>query len=70
MKEYKLPLESFVGGYMAPAKLCDEIMDYFHNNKDKQYTGMVSNFKVQPEIKESTDIEIWPHDLFPPFDKV
>ena len=38
MKEYKLPLESFVGGYMAPAKLCDEIMDYFHNNKDKQYT--------------------------------
>lgn len=69
MKEYKLPLESFVGGYMAPAKLCDEIMDYFHNNKDKQYTGTVAHFEVKPEIKESTDIMLWPHDLFPPFNK-
>ena len=69
MKEYKLPLESFVGGYMAPAELCDEIMDYFHNNKDKQYTGTVAHFEVKPEIKESTDIMLWPHDLFPPFNK-
>ena len=51
MKEYKLPLESFVAGYMAPDKLCDEIMEYFNKNKDKQYTGTVAHFEVKPEIK-------------------
>lgn len=69
MKEYKLPFESFVAGYMTSHKLCDEIMKYYHEHKVKQYTGTVAVCEVKPEIKDSTDIMIYPADLFHPFDK-
>ena len=69
MKEYKLPFESFVAGYMTSHKLCDEIMKYYHEHKAKQYTGTVAVCEVMPEIKDSVDIMIYPEDLFHPFDK-
>ncbi|MAL47046.1 2OG-Fe(II) oxygenase [Hyphomonas sp.] len=67
MKEYKLPYESFVAGYMAPKKLCDDIVKYYKNNKEKQYVGTVATFQVLKDVKESTDIMIQPEDTFEPF---
>lgn len=69
MKEYKLPFESFVAGYMAPKKLCDDIVKYYKDNKNKQYVGTVSTFQVLKNVKESTDIMIRPEDTFKPFDE-
>ena len=67
MKEYKLPYESFVAGYMAPKRLCDDIVKYYKNNKKKQYVGTVATFEVLKDVKESTDIMIHPENIFEPF---
>jgi len=67
MKEYKLPYESFVAGYMAPKRLCDDIVKYYKDNKKKQYVGTVATFEVLKDVKESTDIMIQPEDTFKPF---
>ena len=69
MKEYKLPFENFVAGYMAPKKLCDDIIRYYKDNKEKQYVGTVATFQVLKDVKESTDIMIQPEDTFKPFDE-
>ena len=31
MKEYKLPLDSFIGGWFLPTKVCDELVSYYKN---------------------------------------
>ena len=67
MKEYKLPYESFVAGYMAPKRLCDDIVKYYKDNKEKRYVGTVATFEVVKDVKESTDIMIQPEDTFEPF---
>ena len=48
MKEYKLPLESFVGGYMAPAELCDEILDELEvpDPPDKSMASLIDESKI------------------------
>jgi len=67
MKEYKLPYESFVAGYMAPKRLCDDIVKYYKDNKEKRYVGTVATFEVVKDVKESTNIMIQPEDTFEPF---
>jgi len=69
MKEYKLPFESFVAGWMAPKKLCDDIVKYYNDNQKKQYTGTVATFQVLKDVKDSIDIMIQPEDNFEPFDR-
>ena len=35
-KEYKLPLNTFIGGWYIPEKICDDLIYYFDKNKKKQ----------------------------------
>jgi uncharacterized phiE125 gp8 family phage protein len=43
MKEYKLPFESFVAGWMAPKKLCDDIVKYY-DDADNESTFASSKY--------------------------
>jgi hypothetical protein len=67
MKEYKLPIESFVGGWFINEKLCNKIINYFKKSPYKQ-KGIISNnpinnnsnyeVKINKKIKDSTDLFI------------
>lgn len=60
-KESKFPLESLVGGWYMPEKICDDIIDYFHQKKDLHIPGGIGledDFRVDLDIKESTDLVI------------
>ena len=60
-KEYKLPLNSFIGGWFIPKKVCDDLIKYFKKNKELQKEGVYgkgNNVFVNKEYKESIDITI------------
>ena len=59
-KEYKLPFNSFIGGWFINKKTCDDIIKYYNKNKSKREAGLVGNDKylVNKKIKDSTDIPI------------
>lgn len=65
MKEHSINKKNlFIDGYYIDEKVCDNLVDWFEDNKDKQkpgVTGAVGN--VNPEIKDSSDISVfWPYD--------
>jgi hypothetical protein len=58
LKEYILPYESFMGGWVIPEKLCDDIIIYFNNNKDNWVQGRNGINVVDLNKKESIDLYI------------
>ena len=58
LKEYILPYESFMGGWVIPEKLCDDIIIYFNNNKDNWVQGRNGINVVDLNKKESIDLHI------------
>jgi len=58
MIEYKLPYESFIGGWFISEKTCDDMIDYFHKVKDiigmpgRLYNG------IDKKKKDSFDVGI------------
>jgi len=61
MKEEKFKLDSFIGGWYINEKVCDELINFFENNKHRQNPGLCS-YGVYPEKKISTDISISGYD--------
>jgi hypothetical protein len=62
MKEFKLPFESFIGGWFIPENLCDKIIDHHKNSKEK-FKGTVrkDNLLVEEKsVKQSTDVYVHP----------
>ena len=61
LKEYKLPLNTFIGGWYIPEKICDDLITYFDKNKNKQIDGF---FRIHDELlvdkkkKDSKDLTI------------
>ena len=41
LKEYNLPVNSMIGGWYIPSKICDELVHIFETNSDKHVKGVV-----------------------------
>jgi len=54
---------NFIGEYQISDKAVDELIEYWHNNKDKAVKGFVGNQEVREKIKKSSEILIEPTNL-------
>jgi len=61
MKEEPFELNTFIGGWYIPKKICKDLITLFENNPKRQTPGQSGN-EVRPEVKESTDIPLWNSD--------
>jgi len=66
-KEYKLPFNSFIAGWHIPKKQCDNILNYYTNNKHLHYQGTVGRVEVKKDVKDSIDLTIGPDRFDHPF---
>jgi len=60
-KQFKTPLNSFIGGWFIPKKTCDDLIKYFNKNKKLQNPGIFGSndkFYIDKEYKDSIDILI------------
>ena len=39
MIEHIFPKESLIGGWYMPEKICDDLITYYEDNKDKAFSG-------------------------------
>ena len=61
---------NFIGSWMLDSTLiCDEMINYFENHTALQKSGS-SGFKVDKEIKDSSDINLSPADINLPGNQV
>ena len=51
MKEYKLPLDSFIGGWFLPTKVCDELVSYYNEFNKHATPGKSGGGKIRKNIK-------------------
>ena len=65
LKEYKLPLESFIQGWYIDESICDDIINLFNDRKEYWVEGIVAD-KVQPDRKQSTDLYVNKNDSTKP----
>ena len=70
MNEYSFDLNTHIGGWYIPEKVCDDLINYFLMNPHRQKKGMV-NYSNTPiidnEHKESLEISISPEENFNAF---
>ena len=71
MKEYKLPFDSFIGGWFIDKPICNDIVKYFKNTPDKfKSRGHVFNYggrRINKKVKDSLDLPISTQQFSPPF---
>jgi len=71
MKEYKLPLDSFIGGWFINKTVCDDLVKYFKDTPNKfKSKGYVFNYgknMINKKVKDSLDLPISPEQLSFPF---
>jgi hypothetical protein len=71
MKEYKLPYDSFIGGWFIDKDICDNIVKYFKDTPNKFKTeGNVYSKKgrtIDKKVKDSLDLSICPKQYSPLF---
>ena len=65
LKEYKLPLESFIQGWYIDESICDDIINLFNDRKEYWVEGIVAD-RVQPDRKQSTDLYVNKNDTTKP----
>lgn len=61
MKQYKTKLDSFIGGWYIDKKLCDELINFYHLNRNKTITGSISyknNIVIDKDKKDCTQLPI------------
>jgi len=71
IKEYKLPLDSFIGGWFIDKPICNNVVKYFKDTPNKiKSKGHVFNQgrkKIDRRIKDSLDLPIGSKQFSPPF---
>ena len=76
MNEYNLDEITHIGGWFMPDNLCDDIVDYFNNNKNLHAKGVVNygggekgkqTIKPVLEIKDSIELSVGQFDNHGPF---
>ena len=60
---------NFIGSWVIASSLCDEIIDYYEKNKQKQMKGGTSE-GINLKIKDRQDISLSPKDLKLPENEV
>ena len=65
LKEYKLPIESFIQGWYIKESTCDDIINLFNDRKEHWTTGTMGD-KIQPDKKKSTELSIDKDDTSKP----
>ena len=61
LKEYKLPKESFIGGWFMPSSICDKLISYYNKSNNVVVGTNASNI-VNKKIKDSSDLVIYRHN--------
>jgi|TARA_B110000483_G_C18192484_1_gene541543 hypothetical protein len=61
--QYKLPYESFIGGWYIPEHICDGMLQYYYEKEKNIYQGVVGtklgkDNVVIKEVKDSLDLNI------------
>ena len=74
MIEHEFPYESFIGGWYIPENVCDDIVNYFNEQKLKGEVdlGVSGNFgktSVVTDIKDSEDLQISSNNFSYPFNE-
>lgn len=57
MKEEKFKLDSFIGGWYIPEKICDDLIKFFDSHEHRHVPGVTGDSTKNPKVKAST--EIW-----------
>ena len=57
-KEYKLPKESFIGGWFIPTPICDGLISYYTEFNMHATPGRAGKGKVTKSVKDSSDLLI------------
>jgi len=57
LKEYKLPLESFIQGWYMSESICDDVINFFNDRKEYWSNGIIGD-KVETDKKKSTDLYV------------
>ena len=65
LKEYKLPIESFIQGWYMEDSICDDIINFFNDRKEHWTTGTMGD-KIQLDKKKSTELSIDKDDTSKP----
>ena len=60
---------NFIGSWIIDPTLCEEIIEYFEKNKNKQYQGHTTD-GIKLEIKNRQDISLSPKELNFPENKI
>ena len=68
LKEHKFSYNSFIGGWFIPKKICEDLINYFNNNKKYHIIGKCG-FKIDKNIKDSLDLTIQNDNFDYPFNK-
>jgi len=55
LKEFKIKKDSFISGWIIPQNICDDIIKYFNDNKEKAIDGTI-NYKLLKKEKKSKEI--------------
>ena len=61
MKEHKFDVNSFIGGWYIPKKLCDNLIKFFKTHKDRSIEGFIDGVQgsvVDKSWKESRELKI------------
>ena len=61
-KEYKLPKESFIGGWFIPTNVCNELISYYNEFNMHASPGKVKNNYSNKSIKDSIELAITVHN--------
>ena len=46
LKQYKLPKESFIGGWFIPKKICDKLISYYDKFNSHVVPGTIGDCNV------------------------
>ena len=53
LKEYILPRNSMIGGWYIPPSLCDELIQIFKDNEERQAPGVLGPpLRIAPDAKK------------------
>ena len=71
-KKFEIDMQTFIGGWYIPEEVCDEVLDFYNNNKSLHVPGVVgvlqknedgeliSDGVADVEIKKCTQLEVTP----------
>tara|TARA_R110000822_G_C15084045_1_gene469987 strand:- start:69 stop:647 length:579 start_codon:yes stop_codon:yes gene_type:complete len=69
MKEFKTPLDSFIGGWYIPEKVCDDLILFQKNHLNELIKGECNHEgerKANPKLKDSLDLHVSFDNYDPP----